>query len=243
MYCPIEPLSVEEYKSALDLIKDQLSEVHLRMFQAQYEAPNHTVTASELANAVGYKSFSPANLHYGRLGCLIGEAANFSPPPRDNSTIRWWPILSAGIRRTPTRGFQWVMHPQLVQALEELGWVELKEEGLAEEITEVEPQMLREGSIREINVNAYERNPKARRKCIAHYGSKCVVCQFDFESRYGEIGKGFIHVHHEKPIATIGEEYEIDPIADLKPVCPNCHAIIHKRKPAFSIEEVRAILR
>lgn len=61
----------------------------------------------------------------------------------------------------------------------------------------------------------------------------------NFEERYGEIGKGFIHVHHEVEISTIGEDYEIDPIDDLKPVCPNCHAMLHKRKPAYSIDELK----
>jgi 5-methylcytosine-specific restriction protein A len=41
-------------------------------------------------------------------------------------------------------------------------------------------------------------------------------------------------------LAEIGEEYEVDPVNDLIPICPNCHAMIHKKVPAFSIEELRA---
>lgn len=100
-----------------------------------------------------------------------------------------------------------------------------------------------EGATYQVTVNAYERNPKARRMCIAHYGAKCFVCGFDFEGRYGAIGRGIIHVHHERALSTIGEAYEVNPITDLKPVCPNCHAIIHKRNPAFTVEEVRAMLK
>jgi 5-methylcytosine-specific restriction protein A len=59
-----------------------------------------------------------------------------------------------------------------------------------------------------------------------------------FEQCYGEVAKGFIHVHHLRPLSEIGEEYEVDPIADLRPVCPNCHAVLHLRVPAYSIEEV-----
>jgi hypothetical protein len=100
-----------------------------------------------------------------------------------------------------------------------------------------------EGATYQVTVNAYERNAKARRICIAHYGAKCFVCGFDFEKRYGEIGQGIIQVHHERALSAIGEAYEVNPITDLKPVCPNCHTVIHKRNPAFSIEEVRAMLQ
>lgn len=111
-----------------------------------------------------------------------------------------------------------------------------------EEVDEI-PEELMEGSVRRVTVNAYERNPEARRICIEHYGAICRICGFYFEKTYGEIGKGFIHVHHLKEISEIGKAYQIDPINDLLPVCPNCHAIIHKRTPPYTIEEVKKFLR
>ncbi|WP_088291233.1 DUF3427 domain-containing protein [Bacillus mycoides] len=113
-------------------------------------------------------------------------------------------------------------------------------EKLAEEITE--PERYNEGSTKTISVNVYERNSIARRKCIEYYGVSCVVCGFNFEERYGQMGKDFIHVHHLKELSQIGEEYEINPIEDLRPVCPNCHSMLHKRKPAYSIEELKNLL-
>ena len=107
---------------------------------------------------------------------------------------------------------------------------------------ELENQTLSEGAKKQVVVNAYERNPKARQECIKHYGTKCFICSFDFEKIYGEIGKGFIHVHHVKPLSEINQEYEVNPIEDLRPVCPNCHAMIHKKKPAYSIEEIKSLL-
>lgn len=91
-------------------------------------------------------------------------------------------------------------------------------------------------------INIYERDPQARKKCIEHYGYICKVCSFNFEQIYGEIGKNFIHVHHEKELSLMREDYEVDPINDMKPVCPNCHSMLHKRKPAYSIEELKNIL-
>ncbi len=46
-----------------------------------------------------------------------------------------------------------------------------------------------------------------------------------------------------RPISQIGEDYEVDPIEDLRPVCPNCHAVIHFRDPPFTIEGAKEMLR
>ena len=100
-----------------------------------------------------------------------------------------------------------------------------------------------EGSVTQTIVNRYERDPRARAKCVKEYGPVCQVCSLDFEKKYGAIGEGFIHVHHIKQLSDIGEEYEVDPVADLVPVCPNCHAMLHKRRPPFSVEELQEMLR
>lgn len=97
-----------------------------------------------------------------------------------------------------------------------------------------------EGEVFEVVQNRYERNHEARNKCIDLNGCKCVVCGMNFEEKYGEIGRGFIHVHHLIPISSIGEEYVIDPISDLVPVCPNCHNMLHRKDPPFSPEELKA---
>lgn len=104
----------------------------------------------------------------------------------------------------------------------------------------LEAQTYPEGATTQITVNAYERNPEARRQCIRHYGLDCQVCGCNFENVYGDVGIGLIHVHHLTPLTETRAEYEVDPVADLRPVCPNCHAIIHRRTPPYSIEEVRS---
>ncbi|MBD8564331.1 HNH endonuclease [Oxalobacteraceae sp. CFBP 8763] len=103
--------------------------------------------------------------------------------------------------------------------------------------------MIIEGAKKQIVVNAYERDPTAKPRCISRWGAICCVCDFDFGTVYGELGEGFIHVHHLNPIASIGEEYELDPENDLRPVCPNCHSMLHRRKDTLSIEELKVLLR
>jgi 5-methylcytosine-specific restriction enzyme A len=105
-----------------------------------------------------------------------------------------------------------------------------------------EDEMLYEGAVSKVTVNKYERNPLARRICIEHFGAFCNVCDFDFYITYGDIGKGYIHVHHIIPISALGKEYQLVPEKDLIPVCPNCHSIIHKRKPIFGIEEIKELI-
>lgn len=97
-----------------------------------------------------------------------------------------------------------------------------------------------EGAVKKVYVNKYERNADARKRCLKHYGHACSICRTNFEKRYGAIGKGFIHVHHLRELNTIAKRYKVDPIKDLIPVCPNCHSMLHSKRPARSVETVRA---
>jgi 5-methylcytosine-specific restriction protein A len=104
------------------------------------------------------------------------------------------------------------------------------------------PKSYPEGSAVKVFVNRYERNRVAREKCIALKGCTCSVCGMDFAKTYGKVGKGFIHVHHTTPISSIGEGYKVDYEKDLVPVCPNCHAMLHRKDPPYTIDELRDII-
>lgn len=101
------------------------------------------------------------------------------------------------------------------------------------------PEQFIEGASKTVSINTYERNSVARAKCLQHHGYLCAVCKFDFADFYGAIGDKFIHVHHVVPLSEIGKEYVLNPIEDLIPVCPNCHAIIHRTRPAMSVEQLK----
>ncbi|WP_017221377.1 HNH endonuclease [Moritella dasanensis] len=100
------------------------------------------------------------------------------------------------------------------------------------------PEKYTEGSVKQLYVNAYERNSLARKKCIDHYGTSCIICGFNFKEVYGNEAEGFIHVHHIKPLHLINQEYTVNQIEDLRPVCPNCHAYIHLGGKCRSIKDV-----
>jgi 5-methylcytosine-specific restriction protein A len=100
-----------------------------------------------------------------------------------------------------------------------------------------------EGSVTQVKVNRYERDPRAREACLAHYGYRCQACDLDFGDIYGPLGEGFIHVHHTKELSTVGPGYRVDPVDDLRPLCPNCHAMVHRSSPAMPVEELRRLVR
>lgn len=88
-----------------------------------------------------------------------------------------------------------------------------------------------------------ERDPKARSACIERQGVICLACHFDFEAAYGPLGRGFIHVHHQRQqLSSTKGKHRVDPLLDLIPLCPNCHAMVHKRDPMLSVGELRVIL-
>lgn len=99
-----------------------------------------------------------------------------------------------------------------------------------------------EGAPRLVEQTRYERDAALRAACLALQGTRCRICGMTFEGVYGAEAAGFIHVHHLEPLGTVGEAHWVDPATDLIPVCPNCHGVIHLRTPAFTPDEVKAML-
>lgn len=127
VFCQQVP-SVAEYVTAFRAIELEMGEHHFRMLRAHYHAMDHTVTASEMARAMRYASYSSANLHYGKLGRKLAEALGFR--------LKYW-VNSLADFIGPDEGLPhwlWIMWPQVGAALEELGWIstDQDESGLEE---------------------------------------------------------------------------------------------------------------
>jgi 5-methylcytosine-specific restriction protein A len=84
-----------------------------------------------------------------------------------------------------------------------------------------------------------ERNHKLVQAAKKIHGYKCQVCQFDFESNYGEIGRDFIEAHHLKPLSQYeeGETPRLSPEHDFAVVCSNCHQMLHRKGAPESFDE------
>lgn len=103
---------------------------------------------------------------------------------------------------------------------------------------------IHEGEKDTLTSTRYERNPLARKMCLDYHGTACKVCGMDFGKTFGPEFAGKIEVHHIVPISEIGENYVIDPIKDLIPLCPNCHTAIHSKKGGtYTVEELKAAIK
>ena len=151
--------------------------------------------------------------------------------------ISRWP----GFEWTPQGSGNEIHDPEVIAYLDGYGSARSEQVSIPEEIDTDE--VFEEGSVTRITVNAYERDPGARRRCLEHHGYRCAGCNRTMSEIYGPIAEGIIHVHHRTPLHTIGKSYVVDPINDLVPVCPNCHAVIHRDRPAMSIERLRTLLQ
>lgn len=99
-----------------------------------------------------------------------------------------------------------------------------------------------EGTARRIVETRYERDPANRLRCIEYYGARCWVCDFEFSESYGDLGAGYIVVHHTLPVSKMGPGYRVDPVAEMVPLCANCHAMVHRVDPPLPPEELRNLL-
>lgn len=88
-----------------------------------------------------------------------------------------------------------------------------------EEYKGIESNNKKEGKNKFLYTQKYERNSINREKAIKIHSTQCAICGFDFEEVYGERGKGFIEIHHRNLLSKPEEERQINPQADLIPVC------------------------
>jgi len=83
-----------------------------------------------------------------------------------------------------------------------------------------------------------ERNRKLAHKAKLHHGYTCKACGFDFQAKYGSIGKDFIEAHHLTPLADLkGQRLSLNAKTDFTVLCSNCHRMIHRTSFINSVEE------
>jgi len=200
------------------------------------------ITMSQMARVAGYKNYSQANLQYGTLGGMIARSLGITVPVDKYGKSYNTEILAEPIGYIGGSQFYWKIYPELVEGLQNAGLL-AKDADIPHIPEEFDDgSVFFEGAVKRISINAYERNPEARAACIKKYGTRCAVCGFDFEQVYGQLGAGYIQVHHKVPISSIGTAYELNPEEDLVPVCANCHAMLHRCAPPLAVDELRSCL-
>jgi len=237
------------YNQELNLSKETWSEIlsndevtdaaTMQILKCIFDFEKFEASGGEIAKKLNYSHHAPLNIIIPNFSKkILSFYSNTIPPLRPDGKIRYWHIPFLGSEGNGK--FIWILRPELAEAMEKKFGQKETEERIAEEIDEKE---FFEGHCKQIFVNKYERDPKARKACLDHFGYACQVCGFDFEKVYGPIGRGIIHVHHHKnKISASKKECKINPLKDLIPVCPNCHTMIHSRREMLIIDEVKALL-
>ena len=138
-------------------------------------------------------------------------------------------------------------HPPLLEAINSFNITNLDEEKnleINQLLNEPEQEELYigiEGEKKYVPILISKRDLKLRNECIKKKGLNCEICNFNFEKVYGELGKGFIHVHHINPLSGIEDSTE-NSIDDLIPICPNCHEMIHRHKKCLEVDELKNLI-
>jgi hypothetical protein len=190
-----------------------------------------------------------------RYRCECGETFD-RPSERDDSCTTYDAHFGASFQPLDdsiTIAQLWALAPRLNK---QLAMLEIDTRGTAElvraAVTRIAPtdtppastkSLFKEGQRTSVLVNRYERDPKARQACLEHYGCRCAACGFIFSSFYGALGEGVIEVHHLEQLSEGEGGRLVDAVRDLRPLCSNCHTMIHRRQPALTIDELRALIQ
>lgn len=153
------------------------------------------------------------------------------------------PAAPLAFLRKYHRSWKWPTYPKGYTTID--GRIEARLEELLRSklLRNYSKEPIIEGGSKSVPLTVYERNPTARRRCIAYYGTACHGCGVSFGKTYGETAEGYIQVHHLKAVSERGGEYVVDPVKDLRPICPNCHAVVHLQTPPLSFLKLKWMLK
>lgn len=126
----------------------------------------------------------------------------------------------------------------------DLSW--LKESGITEQQQEEIANKLEIQEQKKLaNHVAYEGRISAtdKRKLKTILGYNCMVCGKNMKDKYGDIGNGYIELHHKIPYANMAvNDTRMLNKDDFCVLCPDCHRMIHKLKDAGDLELLKTII-
>lgn len=210
-----ERLTAKQFLKAFQKLRPRLGDYHRKMLQANYSAPNRTITATQMAHTLGYRGLGAANIHYGKLASMLCGELGY-PNPKDH--IR----LSLLVSFTKPAGWLWTMRPQVAEALEELGWVDEAEAVMPQTEAEALPERI------VATVSRIIRDTEAASSLKRRYHYRCQVCGLQIQEA---LGRYYIEVHHIRPLG--GGHDGMDNHSNMLVVCPNHHAMFDLWIPQF----------
>ena len=115
----------DQFREALLAVRQAMTDTQLEMLRAHCRAPNSTISASSMAEALSLSSVGVANSQYGKFAQRIADALHYTPSQRPDGKIRWWSALAYGHEgsdESRNGNFKWIMRPELVAALQSMKW-------------------------------------------------------------------------------------------------------------------------
>jgi len=206
------------------------------MLRTHYAAPLRTLSPEALSLKLGWPNGASSHLHYGRLARKVRERLDWDTA---SSSAEEQLAALVTFERAGAEAL-WVLRGEVAEALAMLGWIDLASILYPDEAPFADD--LFEGLRQARSVASYQQAAEARRQCLAEHGLACAVCTMRLTDIYGDLAAGFIEVHHLQPLSRIGREHPLDARRDLRPVCPNCHRMLHRREPPLTLEELRLVI-
>ena len=108
--------------------------------------------------------------------------------------------------------------------------------------------LIREGQLRLRTTEYRTRSRQLRISAVRHFSRSgyihCSACEFEFGKAYGSIGRGYVQIHHLKPVSFMrGEAMSMgDALANVRPLCANCHQMAHRKTPPLKIAYLKSIV-
>ena len=249
-------ISIDEWKT---MLKDRniffpkaLDMIHKWYLQPDHQASNIEIMEKYKDEYIKLKA-TPFNAIVKGLGIRIIKHLNrfeIIDPESKNVSSSYFIIPFEGWHKDGKRSnpFIWKIRKELVQAIVELELFVNNEsdcDSIERDFESVVHILGKsEGKLIYYYTTRYERNEENRKNAIKIHGLSCFVCDFNFETIYGELGKHFIEVHHIIPLSSRDEEISVNPITDLICLCSNCHRMIHRKQgDIITPEQLRSILQ
>jgi 5-methylcytosine-specific restriction enzyme A len=223
------------YATALRLALEGSTKLQRNIAAAFLEKSDHSFLHKELAAHLKIAQ-ATLNVEFGKLGHRVYAILNRHPDGLQPSEIEYWASELVEFDKSDDGLIYYIARKEFIEALESIFMDEV-------ETGSTRPGTFSEGGSAKRKITIFERSRAAREACLKEFGARCCVCQFDFGERYGSEFRGKMHVHHITCISSRKNEYEIDPKQELRPVCPNCHYVLHLKDPPYTVEEVHDFIR
>ena len=135
----LESLTVEDFRRAFESIWNVLSDGQRWMLIGHASSDQGCLSMTRIAQLGGHTSYQTANAQYGNLAHLVGKAIGV-PEQRF-----WTNVICTGVPQDAQGDLQWRIRPEVVDALDLLGWLEPaidRQPGIAEAVAELEADPL-----------------------------------------------------------------------------------------------------